>query len=149
MAEGTQEYGTIIGADATFKGDLSFDSTAKVLGRVEGTIKSKGKVQVAKGAQCKAIIEAKQVEVEGEVEGDIHASEKLELKPNGIVRGDITATRMSMGEGASIDGHLRIGSAAEGKGGKSAASATELKPASAGGQPQQSQRQQPAAAGAR
>ena len=69
MADASQEYSTIIGADATFKGDLTFDSAAKVVGTVEGSITSKGKVHVADGANCKATVTAKEVSVEGLVEG--------------------------------------------------------------------------------
>ncbi len=44
MAQSSEEFATILGADATFKGDLSFDSAAKLLGRFEGTIHAKGLV---------------------------------------------------------------------------------------------------------
>jgi cytoskeletal protein CcmA (bactofilin family) len=42
MPDHSQEFGTILGADANFKGELHFDSAAKVLGRFEGSIVSKG-----------------------------------------------------------------------------------------------------------
>ena len=47
MVDMDSEYGTILGADAKFKGDLSFDSSAKVLGSFEGVIKAKGKIFIA------------------------------------------------------------------------------------------------------
>ena len=40
----TKDYQTIIGEDAKFKGELEFDSSAKVLGKVEGSIQSKGRI---------------------------------------------------------------------------------------------------------
>ena len=40
MAETRSEYGTVLGPDAKFKGELSFDSAAKVQGSIEGSIKS-------------------------------------------------------------------------------------------------------------
>lgn len=122
----TNDYATVLGPDATFKGELTFDGAAKILGKFEGEIASKGKVQIAKGSTCKATIEAKEIEVEGKVEGNINAGERFDLKPNGVIRGDIVATRMSMGEGASIDGHVRIGAAAAG--GARNTSTTEVKP---------------------
>lgn len=109
MADTGQDFGTVIGPDATFKGDLSFDGAAKVLGTIEGSIKSKGRVHVAQGANCHATIEAKEVAVEGQIHGNVQANERIELKPNGAVIGDIIAARMSMADGASIDGHVRIG----------------------------------------
>ncbi len=126
MAE-NNEFGTVIGADANFKGDLSFDSAAKVLGKFEGSITSKGKVQVADGADCKATVKAKEISVEGHIEGNIEATDRVELRPKGIITGDITAARMTMADGASIDGHCRIGVNGQ-SGSRSATSSAEVKP---------------------
>jgi cytoskeletal protein CcmA (bactofilin family) len=128
MAELSQENTTIIGADAHFKGDLSFDSSAKVLGKFEGSIDSKGKLLIADGSNCKATVMAKEVAIEGHIEGDVQATDRVDVKPTGIVTGDIVATRMSMAEGASINGHCRIG---EVKG----SGATEVKPSTAAARP--------------
>ena len=113
----------ILGAVALFKGELSFESGAQLLGRFEGSISAKGRVHVAKGAECKATVQAKEVAVEGRIEGNVEAADKIELKPDGIVEGDVTAGRMTMAEGASINGYCRIG-----PNGKSSSS-TEVKPA--------------------
>ena len=128
MAESSnQEYGTIIGADASFKGELKFESAAKVLGEVEGSITSKGKIQIAAGAQCKATVSAKEVAVEGHIEGNVEATDRVELQPKGRITGDVVAARMSMADGASIDGHCRIG--VDNKAPAKAASSTEMKAA--------------------
>ena len=109
MAESTTEYGTILGPDSKFKGDLTFDSAAKVLGHVEGSITSKGKVFIANGSTCKANVKANEVAIEGFIEGNVEATERIEIKAKGRVTGDIVASRMTMGDGASINGHVRIG----------------------------------------
>ena len=109
MAESNSEYGTVLGPDATFKGDLTFDSAAKVLGTIEGSVKSKGRILIADGATCKASVTAKEVAIEGLIEGNVHATERVEVKANGRITGDIVAARMTMGDGASIEGHVRIG----------------------------------------
>ena len=129
MADSSQQYATVIGADAKFKGDLQFESAAKVLGTFEGSISSKGKVNIADGAQCKATIAAKEVAVEGKIEGNVEAGDKIEIKPTGTVSGDIVAARMTMAEGASIIGHCRIGPNGQaGSGVTKPATATESKP---------------------
>ena len=61
MADSSQDFATIIGADASFKGDLQFDSAAKVLGKFEGSINSKGKVHIADGCTCRATVTANAV----------------------------------------------------------------------------------------
>ena len=129
MADSSQEYGTIIGPDASFKGDLTFNSSAKVLGTFEGSISSKGKIHIADGAKCKATINAKEVAIEGRVEGNVEAGERIEIKPTGAITGDITATRMSMADGASIDGHCRIGLNGQAGAGQKSMSGTEVKKA--------------------
>ena len=83
MADSSQDYGTIIGADASFKGELSFDSAAKVLGKFEGSIAAKGKVHIASGSKCKATVAANEVAVEGHVEGNVEAADRIEIKSKG------------------------------------------------------------------
>ena len=124
-----QEFATIIGADAKFKGELKFESAAKVLGRFEGSIESKGTVFIADGCACKATISAKEVAVEGRIDGNVQAGDRIELMPTGVVAGDIVAKRMTMAEGASINGHCQIGPNGKDAPGK-ASSTTEAKPAS-------------------
>ena len=109
MAIESQEFSTIIGSDASFKGDLKFDSSAKLMGKIEGTITAKGRLEVSPGSECKATITAKEIAVAGHIQGNVEAGDIVELKPKGMITGDIVATRMSMAEGAAIDGHCRIG----------------------------------------
>lgn len=109
MAESVPDFGTILGPDSKFKGEFSFDSSAKVLGRVEGSITSKGKLLIAAGSTCKANVSAAEVAIEGFIEGNVEATERVEIKSKGRISGDIVASRMTMGDGASIDGHVRIG----------------------------------------
>lgn len=135
MADTTQEFGTIIGADANFKGELSFDSAAKLLGKFEGAVNSKGRFHVSDGAQCRATVKAKEISVEGNVEGNVEALDRVEIKPKGAILGDVTAARMVMADGASIDGHCRIGVNGHNRTG----STTETKPTAQ----QQQQAQQP------
>ncbi len=130
MAQSSEEFATILGADATFKGDLSFDSAAKLLGRFEGTIHAKGLVYIADGCNCKATLIAKEIAVEGQVEGNVEAGDRVELKPTGKIMGDVVAARMTMADGAALDGHVRIGLDSPATGKKSG-SATEVKPAGA------------------
>lgn len=143
MADSTQEFGTIIGADANFKGELSFDSAAKLLGKFEGSINAKGRFHISDGAQCRATVKAKEISVEGNVEGNVEAIDRVEIKTKGAILGDVTAARMVMADGASIDGHCRIG--VNGQHGRTGTT-TETKPTA---QQQQQQQQQAQPAGAK
>lgn len=109
MAPSEQEFSTIIGPDARVKGEVSFESAAKLLGTLEGSVTGKGKVHVANGSRCKATVTAKEVAVEGHIEGNVEASDRVEIMANGKITGDVVAAKMNMAEGASINGYCRIG----------------------------------------
>jgi cytoskeletal protein CcmA (bactofilin family) len=115
MAENDSQT-TIIGADSYFKGEMSFERTAKIIGRFDGKISGKGELQIAQSATCKADIESSVANVDGTIEGNINAKDTVKLTSNGKVKGDITAAKMTMAEGASFFGMCAVGSDA-GKGG--------------------------------
>ena len=113
---------TVVGADSHFKGELSFERTARINGKFDGKITGKGELQVSQNAICKADIEAAGVQVDGLIEGNLNAKDTVKLNSSGVVRGDITAAKMVMTEGASFHGMCAVGS-------------DSGKPASAPGQP--------------
>jgi cytoskeletal protein CcmA (bactofilin family) len=108
MAEGKLTT-TVIGPDTHIKGEMIFDSTARILGTFEGRIVAKGEVQIGEGAACKASVEGSNVIVDGIVEGDITARERVQLNTRARVIGDVTATTLVVAEGASFVGHCRVG----------------------------------------
>ncbi len=100
---------TIIGADTLIKGEMTFQNAARILGKFEGKITSQGRIEVGSGADCKASIEAGTILVDGVIEGDVIAHERLELNSTGIIRGDVTAAKLIAAEGASLEGHCAVG----------------------------------------
>lgn len=100
---------TIIGKDAKIKGELSFENSAKILGGFEGKISAKGEVIIGETANCRATVEAGTVVVDGPIEGDIIARDRIQLTPKAKVKGDIIAASLSVGEGASFVGHCKVG----------------------------------------
>ncbi|MDP9172786.1 MAG: polymer-forming cytoskeletal protein [Planctomycetota bacterium] len=104
-----QEYPTILGPDATFKGELSFDKGMRVHGRVEGKITTPGRVHVAKEAKLMADVEAGSILVEGDVHGNLAASDRIELKTSARYEGDLRASKLVVEEGAVFTGHVSVG----------------------------------------
>lgn len=130
---------TVIGSDSHFKGELSFENTAKIVGRFEGTIVGKGELNVVNNAECKADVSAQVANIDGTIEGNISAEDTVRLNANGTVRGDVTAAKMVMAEGASFYGMCAVGPEAKKSGGsRPAASAPSTPPpapqGNAGGQ---------------
>ncbi|MEM9415845.1 MAG: polymer-forming cytoskeletal protein [Planctomycetota bacterium] len=132
MAEASET--TVVGADSHFKGELSFESTAKIVGRFDGTITGKGELQVSKNAKCMADVKAGAVAVDGRVEGNVNVSDTVKLNSSGVVKGDITAAKMVVVEGASFMGMCAVGPEAQKQAG--AASPQQPKPGEGGGAPQ-------------
>lgn len=100
---------TVIGPDTRISGEVSFNSTAKVLGTIEGKIIANAELQIGPSANCQAAIEGKTVVVDGGVEGPVHASERLTLSPHARLVGDIRAGTLVVAEGASFVGHCQVG----------------------------------------
>lgn len=110
MAEtGNQEFPTIIGPDATFKGELSFEKGLRLQGRLEGKISTAGRLHVAKEAKMQADVDAGAVIVEGEVKGNLNAADRIELKQSARYEGDLRASKLVVDEGAVFSGHVSVG----------------------------------------
>lgn len=130
MAQSNNEM-TVIGRDTRIKGEMFFESGARILGTFEGKISSAGEVQVGAGANCQAAIEASRVTVDGNITGDISASELLTLNADAHIQGDITAGKLIVSEGATFVGHCRVGpNAAQAGADGRARAATTLTPRS-------------------
>jgi len=97
----------VIGPRIRIKGDVTGDENLVVEGRIEGKV-SLGdyRVDVGSSGQVFADIEAKVVKVDGEVQGDIHGSEKVIISRSGNVRGNIVAPRMTLEDGAKFKGSI-------------------------------------------
>jgi cytoskeletal protein CcmA (bactofilin family) len=138
MAEPSNQT-TVIGPDTHIKGDMTFDSTARILGTFEGSIHAKGELQIASGATCKASVDAGKVVVDGEVDGNLNARERVELTAKARVKGDLVTARLVVAEGAAFVGHCTVGPDAI-KGGQASMS----EPKVAAGLPQQPAKIDPA-----
>ena len=103
------EFPTVIGADAVFKGELSFEKGVRVDGRIEGKVNTKGHIAVSQGGHLQADVDAATVIVEGEVKGNVIAADRVELRKSARLKGDITATKLLVAEGAAFIGHCHIG----------------------------------------
>jgi len=110
MAEaGPQDYPTILGPDASFKGELSFEKGMRLHGRMEGKITTTARLHNAKEAKMQADVEAAAIIVEGDVKGNLTANDRIELKQTTRYEGDLTASKLVVDEGAVFRGHVTVG----------------------------------------
>ena len=98
-----------IGKSVFIKGELSGSEDLYLDGQVEGSIGLKGNsLTVGPNGQIKGSVDAKAVVVQGKLEGNIQASERVELRKSATVTGDITTQRISIEEGAYLKGKVDI-----------------------------------------
>lgn len=110
MAElGNQDFPTILGPDATFKGELTFEKGLRLHGRIEGKINSQGRLHIAKEAHLQADVEAGSIVIEGEVKGNLTATDRIDMKQSARYQGDLVASRLTVDEGAVFSGHVTVG----------------------------------------
>lgn len=108
---------TVIGADSTIKGELVIRGTVRVDGTVEGDIQADW-VIVGETGKVRGNVQARAMVVGGKVEGNIDASEIVELKDKAQVFGEICAAKLAMSEGALFDGQSSMKQKKETSGGQ-------------------------------
>ena len=99
-----------LGPGDSLEGKLSYSGSITVQGRAEGELRVGGNVDVASGATVKASIEGANVTVRGDVEGAVNARDKLTLGKSAKLSGDVNVKRLQIEDGASLNGHVRMGS---------------------------------------
>jgi len=110
MAEGgNQEYPTILGPDANFKGEMNFEKGLRLQGRFEGKMNTPGRLHIAKEARMQADVDCGALIVEGDVKGNLSANDRIELKSTARYEGDLRASKLTVDEGAVFNGHVTVG----------------------------------------
>src|ERR1051326_4422070 len=96
-----------IGKSVVIKGELNGSEDLTIEGQVEGTIQLRDHVlTIGPNGKIKAQVFAKAVIVLGEVHGNVSATEKVDIRDNGSVEGDIVSPRIAIAEGAHFKGSV-------------------------------------------
>jgi cytoskeletal protein CcmA (bactofilin family) len=98
-----------IGKSVVVKGELSGSEDLIVDGEVEGSITLRGQsLTIGPNGRVRANIEARNVIVHGRLDGNIHATERVDLRKSASLCGDITTARISIEDGAFFKGGIDI-----------------------------------------
>ena len=103
-----EDFSSILGAGSNWNGNLSTEGSVRLDGDVSGEIKAAGTVLISDGARVGAKIEASFVIVAGSFDGQILCAERLELQTSSRIKGSIKTKRLSVGDGAFIDGEIHM-----------------------------------------
>ncbi len=98
-----------LGPDMAFEGLLVLPKSARIDGRVAGSVMAGASVWVSATGVVEADLEAEAIVVEGSVRGDLRARTSIELGPAAIVTGDLIGPRMIVADGAQVNGRCRCG----------------------------------------
>ena len=107
VSRGLEKGPVNIGKSVVIKGELTGSEDLTIEGHVEGKIELRQNVlTIGPNGKIKAQVFAKSVIILGEVTGNVTASEKVDLRDNGSIDGDIAAPRVAIAEGAHFRGSI-------------------------------------------
>jgi cytoskeletal protein CcmA (bactofilin family) len=97
-----------IGRSVVIKGEVSGAESLFVDGRIEGTINFDSRVTIGRNGVVVANITAKEVVVMGTVTGDIHCTDRLDIRSEGSLTGDVVTPRICIEDGAVVKGAVEV-----------------------------------------
>jgi cytoskeletal protein CcmA (bactofilin family) len=99
---------SIITADAEVTGNIKTNGSLQIDGKVEGDVACGHDVAVGKTGSIKGNTTVNSIIVEGTIEGNITARERIEMKSSTRMTGDLKAKRLAMEEGVAFSGKAEI-----------------------------------------
>ena len=108
-AAGTDAATTLIAAGTTIRGDVHFNGRLHLDGNVEGSVRGEGAqamLTLSEHAVVTGEVQAPHIVVDGTINGDVNAGERLELASNARVEGNVYYKMLEMSAGARINGKM-------------------------------------------
>ena len=104
----TGEQATV-GKGLFIKGEISGSESLYIDGKVEGSINLPGnRVTVGRNGQVSASVTAREIVILGKVRGNVTATDRVDIRAEGALTGDVTAARISIEDGAFFKGGIDI-----------------------------------------
>jgi cytoskeletal protein CcmA (bactofilin family) len=102
-----------VDAGTRFQGELQFETTFRVEGKVEGTVVSSGNLVIGEGGEVDGEIRVGQLFVSGVVRGTVKASRRVQICAQGKAFADLETPSLVIEDGAIFDGHCSMTQQAE------------------------------------
>jgi cytoskeletal protein CcmA (bactofilin family) len=103
--------GTFLGPKISIEGTVTGSEPVLIEGHVKGAINLSGDLRIGTQARVEAKVHARNVTVEGRLNGDVSADDRVELVASSTVDGNIKAPKVIVAEGARFRGSVDMGSA--------------------------------------
>jgi cytoskeletal protein CcmA (bactofilin family) len=107
----SSQLNAFLGRGCIYEGKLTFEGRVRIDGQFTGEIFSNDTLEVGPDAEIEAEIDVATVIIAGQVEGDVTARVRCDLRAPGEVKGNITSPVVTMDEGVQFDGQMRMSSA--------------------------------------
>src|SRR6202142_1308070 len=119
-----------IGKSLVIKGEVTGSESLYIDGRVEGSINLSGnRVTIGRNGVVAANISAREIVVLGKVRGNLTASDRVDIRSDGSLTGDVVAARISIEDGAFFKGGIDIRKAGQKANGAEEVKTTSTSPA--------------------
>lgn len=99
----------VIAKGTSIEGDFNTSENVRIDGTIKGNIRCEKKLVLGKAARVEGKVQAKEAVIMGEIQGDVQIDGLLRLEGSSLIKGDITAQRIIVEEGARYDGISKIG----------------------------------------
>lgn len=106
MGRGSEGLNGFVDAGCTIRGELEFQSSFRLEGRVEGKVRSRSELVVGEQGMVEGEIDVARCLVAGSVRGTVRASERVILHATAKIWGDIHTPALVMEEGAFLEGRV-------------------------------------------
>jgi cytoskeletal protein CcmA (bactofilin family) len=108
VVRGGGEVHTLLGKGSEFEGKLTFEGQVRIDGKFSGQIFTKDTLVIGEGARVNAEINAGTVIINGVVEGNVRATQLIELHPPGRMKGNLEAPALSVDKGVLFEGTCKM-----------------------------------------
>jgi cytoskeletal protein CcmA (bactofilin family) len=103
-----------IGRSLVIKGEVSGSESLYIDGRIEGTINlNENRVTIGRNGNVAANITAREVVIMGKVTGNIQCSDRVDIRSEGALTGDVVTQRISVEDGAVLKGSVQVQASAQ------------------------------------
>lgn len=91
------------------KGDITSEADFRIDGKLEGNVKTSGKVVIGKDGLIKGKVECVNADIEGKFNGELQVKELLSLKSSAVIEGTVVVSKLSVEPGATFNASCSMG----------------------------------------
>jgi len=104
----TEEIGAFMGKESLFEGKMTFQGIFRMDGKFEGEIIESGTLIIGESAVLKGKIGVNAIVINGLVEGEVNAQERVEIHSTGKLYGNLFTPILTINEGGIFEGHCKM-----------------------------------------